>query len=110
MSKRLFDYDPLTGTTQWFEATQTGFNLITESDPTDIIEMNKKKQAMGRAYYAADKDMWRVASVPNIVLLQWATELGIPASHVYSDEYADVLAKKLRSSEFRDLKTADIRI
>lgn len=110
MSKRLFDVDPLTNTKTWFVSTDKGFDLITETDVSPIIESNKAKQSMGREYYAADKDMWRVASIPNIVLLQWATELGIPASKVYSDEFAEVINKRINSSDFRDLKTADVRI
>lgn len=110
MSKRLFDIDPLTNTKTWFVSTDEGFNLITETDVEPILESNKAKQSMGREYYAKDKDMWRVASIPNIVLLQWATELGIPPTHVYSNEFAEVIAKRINNSDFRNFKTADVRI
>jgi hypothetical protein len=110
-NRRFFDHDPLTGTTQWFESTDDGgFSIISEADVEPIIEANKAKQAMGRAFYASDPDMWKVGSIPNMVLLQWATELGIPAHKIFSDEMADVWARRLASSEFRHLKTADVRI
>lgn len=110
MSKRLFDYDPFTGVTQWFEATSDGFRLHSEADVAPILDENARKRSAGRAYYAKDKDIWKVGSVPNIVMLQWATELGIPADKVYSDEFAEVIAKKLHDSDFARLKTADVRI
>ena len=110
MSKRFFDYDPLTGTTQWFEATDNGFMIHSEADVEPILDANAAKRSAGRAYYAADKDMWRVASVPNILLLKWATELGIPGDHIFGDEFAAVVAKRLRDIDYRKLKTADVRI
>ena len=110
MSKRLFDYDPLTGQTEWFEATDDGFKIYTEMDAAPILDLNARKRAEGRSYYAADKDMWKVASVPNIMLIKWATELGVPVDKVYSDEFAEIVTRKLNDSEFRKLKTADIRI
>ncbi len=110
MSKRFFDYDPLTGTTEWFEATDDGFRIYTEMDAAPILDLNAHKRSMGREYYAADKDFWRVASVPNIMLIKWATDMGVPVDKVYSDEFAEIITRKLNDSEFRNLKTADVRI
>lgn len=110
MSKRLFDYDPFTGVTQWFEATDKGFNLHSEADVAPILDENARKRSAGRAYFAKDPDMWKVGSIPNIMLLKWATELGVPADKVYSDEFAEVIAKRLNDSDFAKFKTADVRI
>lgn len=110
MGKRVLSHDPLTGVTEYFEATPEGFNIHTVQDVDPIIEMNKAKQREGRGYYAKDKDMWRVASIPNTVLLDWAVKDGVPPGMVFSAEYADRIARRLNSSEFRDLKTADVRI
>lgn len=110
MSKRIFDHDPLTGETTYFEATDEGFNLITEADVEPILDLNAQKRSMGRQFYAADKDFWKYASVPNIVLLKWAGELGIPGDKVFSDEFAEIVGRKLRSSEFYKLKVADITL
>ncbi len=111
MSKRFFDYDPLTGKTEWFEDLgKDGFAIHSEMDVEPILEANKARQSMGRAYYAKDPDMWHLASVPNILLLQWAQEYGIPPDKVFSDEFAEITGRKLASSEFRYLKTADVRL
>ena len=110
MSKRLFDHDPLTGQTEWFEATDDGFRIHTTMDAAPILDLNAHKRGEGRSYYAADPNMWKVASIPNIMLIHWATELGIPVDKVYSDEFAAIITKKLNNSEFRKLKTADVTI
>lgn len=110
MTKRLFHHDAETGITEYFEPTETGFNIHSVGPTDPIVEMNKFKQSMGRSYYAQDKDMWKVASIPLIVLLKWAEELGVPPNGVFGQEFTDIVVKKLASSEFRDLKTADIRI
>ena len=110
MSKRLFDYDPLTGTTEWFESTDDGFRIHSEMDAQPILDLNAHKRNEGRSYYAADPDMWKVASVPNLLLIHWATELGIPPDKVFSEEFAEVVTRKLNDIEFRKLKTADVRI
>ena len=110
MSKRFFDHDPLTGETSYFEATETGFNIHTEADVAPILDANAEKRSLGRQFYAADPDFWKYASVPNIVLLKWAGELGIPGDKVFSDEFAEVIGRRLRSSEFYKLKVADIQL
>ncbi len=110
MSKRFFDHDPLTGQTSWFESTDDGFQIYTEMDAEPILDLNAAKRSMGRDYYAADKDMWKVASIPNIMLIKWATEMGVPVDQVFSDEFAAIVTRKLNDSEFRKLKTADINI
>lgn len=110
MSKRFLSHDPYTGITEYFEATPEGFNVHSVQDVEPILEMNKAKQRAGRAYYAQDKDMWRVASIPMTVLLDWAVKDGVPPGMVFSNEYADRIARRLNSSEFRDLKTADVNI
>lgn len=111
MSKRLFDHDPFTGITQWFVPTEDdGFAIISEGDVEPILDANARKRAMGRQYYASDPDLWKVGSVPNIVLLKWATELGVPAHMVYSDEFAEIVAKRLNDSDFRNFKTADVSV
>ena len=106
--KRLLDYDPLTGTREVFEATEDGFHVHTTQDVEPILEMNKYKQSLGRAYYANDKDMWRVASIPMIVQHKWLVEHGI--RDVTAPEYWPKVRTLLNSSDWRYLKTAEIII
>jgi hypothetical protein len=46
MTKRLFDHDPLTGITEWFEYDDSDdtFTISTDQDVTDLIEANKVNQ------------------------------------------------------------------
>lgn len=109
MSRRLFDHDPDTGTTTWFEDTDEGFNLITEQDLAPILDRNKSLAA-DKSHWKAGGD-WRLeASIPSIILLKWATEDGIPPDMVFSDEYAKKLVRRLNDPDYRHFKTADVRI
>lgn len=114
MSKRFFDHDPTTGMTSYYEGFDGkdggGFRIYTEGETDAYIEENRKKRSMGRDYYAADPDMWKVASVPYIILLKWAEELGIPASDVFGDKMAEVVARRVNDSDYREFKTAEVRI
>jgi hypothetical protein len=108
MTKRLFDYDPLTGIKTWFEDLDGDkFALHTEQDVAPILNANKKKANMGRDYYAASKDMWRVASIPMSVQMKWMIEDGID---IYNEEHAPRVKKKLNDPDWRHLKTANVII
>jgi len=107
MTKRLFDYDPETGMRIDFEDTAEGFNLHYSQDAAPILEENKKKQSAGRAYYAQDKEMWRVASIPIGVQYKWLTEHGID---VMNQDHWPKVRQLLNSSEYRYLKTAEVII
>lgn len=70
MTKRLFDYDPLTGLTEWFEYDDSNdtFTIQTEQDATELLEHNK----IARNTFTSGKDTWgdgfdhrtKVASIP----------------------------------------------
>lgn len=106
--KRILDHDPLTNTTEVFEATDDGFHIHSYQDVTPIIEMNKYKQTLGRQYYAKDKDMWRVASIPISVQFEWLQKYGI--TDVTAEEHWPRVAKLLNSNEYRYLKTAEVMV
>jgi len=108
MTKRLFDYDPMTGIKTWFEDLDGDkFALHTEQDVAPILNANKEKANMGRDYYAASKDMWRVASIPASVQMKWMIEDGID---IYNEEHAPRVKKKLNDPDWRHLKTANVII
>lgn len=105
--KRLLDYDPDTGIIEWFEATDEGFNIHYEQDVEPILDLNKAKQAEGRAYYARDKEMWRVASIPILVQYKWLHEHGVD---VMNRDHWPKVRQLLNSSDYRYLKTAEVII
>ncbi len=108
MNKRLFDYDPVTGIkTVYEDLGGDEFALHTIQDVEPILDANKAKANMGRDYYAASDDMWRVASIPASVQMKWMIEDGID---IYNADHADRVKKKLNDPDWRHLKTADIRI
>ena len=104
---RLFDYSPDTGVAEYFEDTEKGFNIHYVQDVEPIIESNKTKQSMGRAYYARDDEMWRVASIPIGVQYKWLTEKGVD---LMNKDHWPAVRKLLNDPEWRYLKTAEIII
>lgn len=107
MSRRLFKADPHRRLKIWWEPTDEGFLLRYEQDVEPILEMNKAKQSAGRDYYARDKDLWRVASIPVVVQMEWMTKFGVD---VHNDDDWPRVRKLLNSNEYRYLKMADIII
>ena len=107
MSKRFFDHCPMTGVTEWFEATDDGFNIHYEQDAAPIIELNKAKQSMGREFYAKDPDMWKVASIPIGVQYKWLIHHGVD---VMNRDHWPKVKRLLNDPEWRYLKTAEIII
>ena len=105
--KRMFDYDAQTGVRETFESTPDGFTIRTEQDCEPILELNKAKQSMGRAFYASDPDMWKVAEIPIVVQMKWLVEDGID---IYNRDHWKAVKKKLNSNEYRYLKTAEVII
>jgi hypothetical protein len=107
MSKRLFKNDPARGMTIWWESTDDGFVLHYEQDVEPILELNKKKQSAGREYYAKDPDMWRVASIPVGIQMEWMVKHGVD---VLNEEHWPAVRKLLNSSDYRYLRTAEVII
>lgn len=105
MSRRLFKRDPDRRLNIWWEPTDDGFLLRYEQDVEPILDLNKAKQSAGREYYARDKDLWRVASIPVVVQMEWMTKFGVD---VLDDDHWPRVQKLLNSNEYRYLKTADI--
>lgn len=106
-NRRLFKHDPERRLNIWWESTDDGFLLHYEQDVEPILELNKAKQSAGRAYYAQDNEMWRVASIPVTVQMDWMTKFGVDILN--EDDWPRV-KKLLNSNEYRYLKTAEVVI
>lgn len=108
MKKIPFDFDPHTGVSiTWEDLGDDGFALHYSQDVEPILDLNKAKANAGRDYYARDKEMWRVASIPASVQLKWLVEEGLD---IYNPEHSARVKKKLNDPDWRHLKTADVRI
>lgn len=108
MTRRLFEYDPYRGIRiDWEDTEGGGFALHYTQDCEPILDSNKAKQAEGKAYYAQDRDMWRVASVPLIIQMKWITEHGVD---VLNPDHQEGVRRLLNSNEYKYLKTAEVII
>ena len=104
---REFSKDPTSGMTTTYKDTPDGFELHTTHDAAAVVNLNKEKRNAGREYYAQNKDMWKVASIPVGVQLKWMIEDGLD---IYNPDHKDRLKKKLNDPEWRYLKTAEVII
>ena len=111
MSKRFFDYNPYTKTTQWFiDNEDGGFSIAYEQDCQDIIDANKEKASYGRDYYVSkdqEGEYHKVGSIPLNIWFQWLNEDGVDAFAPGNEEY---LTRKLNDPEWKYLKTAEVII
>jgi len=105
--KRLLDFDPLTGISEYFEATDTGFVVHTHQDVEPWIEANKQRQNLGRDAWRKQGD-WRLeATIPIGIQYKWLTQYGID---VWNSDHRKAVVKKLNDPEWRYLKCAEVVI
>lgn len=109
MAKRILDYDEYTGIITWFhdDDDPETFHTTQEQDVQPFVEHNKRLQGTGRDYWKAGGDFRHEATVPNLILLKWAEEDGIPPDKVYSDEFARRISRRLNDPDYRAFKTCD---
>lgn len=106
--RRLLEYDADRGLRIDYVGHGDGtFSLEYTQDVEPILESNKTKHNAGRDYYAADKDMWKVASVPVTVQYEWIRRYGVDP---LAQGNEDLLRRLLNSNEWRYLKTAQVTI
>lgn len=106
-SRRVLDHDPLTGVTEYFEATDDGFSIRTVQDVTAIIEANKARQNLGRDAWRSQGD-WRLeASIPIGVQYDWLTRYGVD---VLNPDHMHGVRRLLNDPEWRYLKCANVII
>lgn len=84
-------------------------NLTVEQvqDVEPVLEANKKAfNAVGDHNRYTGRDMYRVASIPNIVIAQWMKE-GVD---LFNPDHAQAVKRKLNSPEYAYLRTRPGRI
>jgi len=107
MTKRLLDYDPLTGTRTWFEYEQsTDRMLITDEQDVQLI-LDQTAAARSDTDYSRQgikDDMWHYARIPNVVMVEMKEKHGVDmfGSNV---DWKSVF--KIINREYPWLKTTD---
>lgn len=104
MSKRLLDFNPLTGERVIFDYTHDDKMLIThEQDVGAILDGNKRlANNEGLTQRGIKADMWHYATIPNALIVKWKQELGLD---VFDQSQRKRVFKLLNSPEYRYLKT-----
>lgn len=75
------------------------------------LEMNKREyQSIPQKQYKsalAKKNVWRAASIPNIIIEKWKKEEGLD---IFNDDHWPRIRAKLNSEEFKFLRTSPGKI
>lgn len=108
--KILLKYDPVTQRKVEFEQ-KDGLLIVKETvNPALIkkhLEMNKQEYNMishkGYRNALRQKNMWRAASIPNIIIEKWKKEENLDIFN--NDDWPKIRAK-LNSEEFKFLRTS----
>lgn len=110
----LIDYNPVTGK-QVEMIEQDGLLIVRERVPKELV---KKMLDRNKAEYNAiphkqyrsalrEKNMWRAASIPNIIVEKWKKEEGLD---IFNENHWPKIREKLNSEEYRFLRTSPGKI
>jgi len=102
---RLLDYNPFTGITSYFEHDpinqKNTIKYVQDIEP--VINLNKfEGQALDKK-----RSWWKVGTIPNVIIMQWAQECGHPA---YSKEWQEYATKQLNNSDYQKLNVNKIKL
>ncbi len=117
----LLDIDPLTGAVETMQYDHTTKSLqITRTENVDaILAANAASfNDGGEAWRGEGNDFWRVASIPLTTLFAWLQEFNkcrsadamLQSPFENNDEWDRFIYGRLNSTDYRKLKTADVRI
>jgi hypothetical protein len=107
MSRRLLDFNPLTGESVFFEDNgKEGFALThTQSAQSvqSILEMNKHMANLPeRTNRGIKQNWWHHSQIPNVIAMKWKNELGVD---IFNRNHRKKMFQLLESPEYRYLKT-----
>jgi hypothetical protein len=92
-------------TTEFEIVAGNGFNVKRTQDVESIIDENKRRQNDGTNGWTQSKDMKHVATIPLIIVEQWAKEAGIPKRDIYGHAMTEIIRKKLNDPSNLFLRT-----
>jgi hypothetical protein len=105
MSKRVLDYNPMTGVTTTFDydpVSDTTY-IGREEDVTAYVEFGKAMQ--NHEQYSKDgikKGWWHYCLFPPIIIEKWLTEHGV---NVFDRNHQKAVFRLINQPEYRYLKT-----
>ena len=104
MANRLIDLNPLTGEAVWFTDNHDGTFAVTHTqDTTPVIEHNKALANHEERSRKGIKDgWWHYASIPNIVIQKWNTEIN---GNILDRRNAKELFKRLNHPDYKYLRS-----
>lgn len=104
MSKRLLDFNPLTGESVTFEYNPDDTMRITHNQDVSAILSANRDLANNDELTARGikKDMWHYATIPNILIQKWKQEKGVD---VFDKAHRKKVFSLLNSPEYAYLKT-----
>lgn len=110
MSKRVLDYDAMTGITTYHdynhETKETTIERVQDIAP--ILDRNKALyNDTGYRQKTMKDNFWHAAHIPMIIIEKWRNEEGID---VFNPEHITKVRAKLNSSEYKYLRTSTGRI
>lgn len=104
MTRRFFDHDPLTQTTEFFHYDESTHKVTIETvtDDEAVIENNKRLANDGDGFLPS-RDGRRIASIPPNVQLKWLTELGVD---LMNKDHMPAVRRLLNDPDWRFLRTS----
>jgi hypothetical protein len=109
LTKRLLDYDPSTGITEYFHYDHTTDTSYVETiqDVEPILDVNKAEANDPEITKRGIKNgLWRFASVPLWVQMKWLNEYGLK-NWPMLPENGDLLFRLLNSPDWKYLKCTE---
>ena len=112
--KYLFSYNPEQQRTVTFEA-KDGLLIVKETVNPELVkkhlDLNQQEynaiSHKGYKHALGKKNVWRAASIPNIIVEKWKKEEGID---IFNDDDWPKIRAKLNSEEYKFLRTSPGKI
>lgn len=107
LDERLLDYDPATGLKTWFSSSDDDggtWNVRYEQDTSPLIDANKSAQTES---WDKREDMWHAASVPTVVMYEWAHKFGV---EMWNPAHKDGVRRLLNHPDYRYLRVRNFII
>jgi hypothetical protein len=89
----------------WRDEPDGGFAITMSSDVSAALDANKRARTVNDGY-SRSRELRRAAHIPNAIILKWRDE----GFDMFDPNNADELCRRLDSSDYAFLRTADGRL